>query len=119
MLRILFHALAVLHLGPGIAFVLLALGCDGVEPALGGLCAGSAMRFFAAATLVGWVVLGGCQRCGGVAIEGDHRRGRHLENVPRYARCTITQPVCKGISDALFAARKANAGACIDYRQMH
>jgi hypothetical protein len=59
MLRILFHALAVLHLGPGIAFGLLAFGCDGVEPALGGLCGGSPMRFSVVATLVGWVVLGG------------------------------------------------------------
>ena len=59
MLRTLFHALAVLHLGPGIAFVMLAFGCNGLEPALGGLCAGSPMRFFVVATLVGWVVLGG------------------------------------------------------------
>lgn len=74
MLRILFHALAVLHLGPGIAFVLLALGCDGLEPALGGLCGGSPMRFFAVATLVGWVVLGGLS---GVWLRrGSHRQER-------------------------------------------
>lgn len=59
MLRILFHALAVLHLGPGIAFALLAFGCDGVEPALGGLCAAaSPMKFFIVVTLVSWVLLG-------------------------------------------------------------
>jgi len=60
MLRILFHALAVLHLGPGIAFALLAFGCDGADPALGGLCsAASPMKFFIVVTLVSWVVLGG------------------------------------------------------------
>lgn len=59
MLRILFHALAVLHLGPGIAFALLAFGCDGMEPALGTVCsATSPMKFFGIVTLVSWGVLG-------------------------------------------------------------
>ncbi|MCK6427074.1 MAG: hypothetical protein L6Q75_18600 [Burkholderiaceae bacterium] len=59
MLRILLHALTVLHLGPGIAFALLAFGCDGVEPALGGLCsAASPMKFFIVVTLLSWGVLG-------------------------------------------------------------
>jgi predicted cobalt transporter CbtA len=59
MLRILFHALAVLHLGPGIAFALLAFGCDDGAPALGAACsATSPMTFFIVTTLVGWVVLG-------------------------------------------------------------
>jgi len=58
MLRVLFHALAVLHLGPGIAFALLAFGCEGAEPALGGLCGASPLRFFLVATAAGWVVLG-------------------------------------------------------------
>jgi uncharacterized protein (TIGR03382 family) len=59
MLRILFHALAVLHLGPGIAFALLAFGCDGMEPALGTVCsATSPMKFFGIVTLVSWVLLG-------------------------------------------------------------
>ena len=59
MLRILFHALAVLHLGPGIAFALLAFGCEGLEPALGLVCsATSPMRFFGIVTLVSWVLLG-------------------------------------------------------------
>ena len=59
MLRILFHALAVLHLGPGIAFALLAFGCDGLDPALGSAwSATSPMRFFGVVTLVGWGVLG-------------------------------------------------------------
>ena len=59
MLRILFHAPAVLHLGPGIAFALLAFGCDGLEPALGSVCsATSPMKFFGIVTLVSWVLLG-------------------------------------------------------------
>lgn len=57
-IRLLFHALAVLHLGPGIAFALSAFGCEGSSPALGGLCAASPMKFFSVATLVAWVVLG-------------------------------------------------------------
>lgn len=59
MLRILFHALAVLHLGPGIAFALLAFGCDDGAPVLGAACsATSPMRFFILVTLVSWVLLG-------------------------------------------------------------
>lgn len=69
MLRLLFHALAVLHLGPGIAFALLAFGCDGPDPALGGLCGASPLRFFLAATAIAWVVLG-------LASFGLLRRGR-------------------------------------------
>lgn len=60
MLRILFHALAVLHLGPGIAFALLAFGCDDGAPALGAACsAASPMTFFIVVTLLSWAVLGG------------------------------------------------------------
>ena len=59
MLRSLFHALAVLHLGPGIAFALLAFGCDGSDPALGALCAAaSPMKLFVGVTLLSWVILG-------------------------------------------------------------
>ena len=58
MLRIAVHALAVLHLGPGIAFALLAFGCDGPESLLGSLCSPSPMRFFVVVTLCSWVVLG-------------------------------------------------------------
>lgn len=57
-IRLLFHALAVLHLGPGIAFALSAFGCEGSSPALGNLCASSPMKFFSVATLLAWVVLG-------------------------------------------------------------
>jgi hypothetical protein len=58
MLRTLFHGIAVLHLGPAIAFALLAFGCDGVDPALGRWCAAGSMKFFAVATLASWVGLG-------------------------------------------------------------
>ena len=58
MLRIVVHALAVLHLGPGIAFALLAFGCDASEPLLGSMCTGSPLRFFIVLTLVSWAVLG-------------------------------------------------------------
>ncbi len=58
MLRILIHALAVLHLGPGIAFALLAFGCDSSQPLLGEVCRASPMKFFFVATLIGWLVLG-------------------------------------------------------------
>ena len=58
MLRIVVHALAVLHLGPGIAFALLAFGCDASEPLLGSMCTANSLRFFVVVTLVCWVVLG-------------------------------------------------------------
>lgn len=58
MLRILVHALAVLHLGPGIAFAVLAFGCDGVEPLLGRVCAVGTMKLFVGVTLASWLVLG-------------------------------------------------------------
>lgn len=59
MLRILVHALAVLHLGPGIAFALLAFGCEGAPPPLGDACTAGPMRFFMVATVLSWLVLGG------------------------------------------------------------
>lgn len=76
MLRILFHALAVLHLGPGIAFVLLAFGCDGLEPALGSVCsASSPMQFFLAVTLLSWVVLGAISA--GLLRQGRRKAAGH------------------------------------------
>lgn len=58
MFRTLLHAVTILHLGPAIAFALLAFGCDGIDPALGRACQGSALKFFVEATLASWVVLG-------------------------------------------------------------
>lgn len=58
MLRLLLAALAILHLGPGIAFALLAFGCDGAAPALGAVCGQGGFASFAWITVVAWGVLG-------------------------------------------------------------
>lgn len=58
MIRTLLYALAVLHLGPGIAFAVLAFGCDSGLPLLDALCGKSEMRSFLVLTGVLWVVLG-------------------------------------------------------------
>ena len=48
MFRRLVVGLALLHLGPGAAFALLAFGCDGTAPALGGgVCGRSELAAFA------------------------------------------------------------------------
>lgn len=58
MLRTLLAALAILHLGPGIAFALIAFGCDGAAPALGSVCGQGGFASFAWITVAAWVVLG-------------------------------------------------------------
>jgi hypothetical protein len=58
MLRTLLLGLTLLHLGPGIAFVLLAFGCEGEPPAIGDVCTMGAWRSFATLTVGGWVVAG-------------------------------------------------------------
>ena len=58
MYRTLLHVVTILHLGPAIAFALLAFGCDGIDPSLGLACQGGSMKFFVEATLASWVVLG-------------------------------------------------------------
>ena len=58
MIRTLLYALAVLHLGPGIAFAVLAFGCDSGLPLLEALCGKSEMWSFAVLTGGLWVVLG-------------------------------------------------------------
>lgn len=55
MLKILFHGLAILHLGPGIAFALLAFGCEPGQAWLGRHCAIDGLRAFAELTLAGWL----------------------------------------------------------------
>ena len=57
MLRALIYGLTILHLGPGIAFALLAFGCDQPSPLLGTLCERGPLESFAALTLTAWVVL--------------------------------------------------------------
>ena len=58
MLRLLPYILALLHLGPGFAFMLLAFGCDPVTPALGSLCNGNQMTTFLQLTGAAWLVMG-------------------------------------------------------------
>jgi hypothetical protein len=59
MFRKLLLALALLHLGPGLAFALLAFGCDGTPPALtGGVCDGGGLGGFLWLTLLAWLLLG-------------------------------------------------------------
>lgn len=57
-LRVLLYGLAILHLGPGLAFAVLAFGCDPVRPLLGVWCERSALGLFAGVTLAAWGVLG-------------------------------------------------------------
>jgi hypothetical protein len=65
MLRALIYGLTLLHLGPGLAFALLAFGCDGQPPAIGPVCSMGVFEGFAWLTLGAWVVLG----AGALAIE--------------------------------------------------
>jgi hypothetical protein len=58
MLKSLLVGLTLLHLGPGIAFALLAFGCEGSEPWLRGVCAPRPLASFAGLTVVSWLVLG-------------------------------------------------------------
>jgi hypothetical protein len=58
MLRTILTGIALLHLGPGIAFLLLAFGCDGAEPALGQACRGGIFETFGLFTLASWLVIG-------------------------------------------------------------
>jgi hypothetical protein len=58
-MRALLLFLALLHLGPGAAFALLAFGCDALQPALGsGLCEMHMLRAFAWMTLGAWLLMG-------------------------------------------------------------
>ena len=58
MLRALLYGLAILHLGPGIAFAVLAFGCDPSRPMLGVVCQGNTLAVFLGLTLALWLVLG-------------------------------------------------------------
>ncbi|WP_374659033.1 hypothetical protein [Inhella sp.] len=57
MLRTLITALTLLHLGPGLAFALLAFGCGDGAAWLGSLCSGPELRSFAWLTLGAWAIL--------------------------------------------------------------
>ena len=56
MVRILVYALAILHLGPGLAFAVLAFGC-GTPPWLGNLCGKSEIQSFLTITVVLWLLM--------------------------------------------------------------
>jgi hypothetical protein len=56
-IRILIYALTLLHLGPGIAFALLAFGCEGSRGVLGDLCFKDAFATFALLTGGAWAIL--------------------------------------------------------------
>lgn len=58
MVRALVYGLTLLHLGPGLAFALLAFGCEGPAPVIGAVCSMNVLEGFAALTLGSWVVLG-------------------------------------------------------------
>lgn len=57
MLRGLIYGLAILHLGPGFAFVVVAFGCDTVNPLLGEICQQSSFAVFIKRTLAAWAVM--------------------------------------------------------------
>jgi hypothetical protein len=70
MLRALLYGLAILHLGPGLAFAVLSFGCDPTQPLLGALCRKDSIGAFIGLTLVLWLVLG----AGAVASVAMRRR---------------------------------------------
>jgi len=57
MLRLLTQGLVILHLGPGIAFMVYAFGCDTFDPALGDFCTAHPIANFAGLTLALWLAL--------------------------------------------------------------
>jgi hypothetical protein len=60
MMRMLLPGLALLHLGPGFAFALLAFGCDAAAPVLAAkVCGMSVFASFAGLTAGAWLILGG------------------------------------------------------------
>lgn len=56
-MRTLIAAITILHLGPGLAFVLLAFGCDADAPLLGGFCGKDFITSFGAITALAWLAL--------------------------------------------------------------
>ena len=56
MLRVVIYALGILHLGPGMAFAVLAFGC-GELPLLGAICEKSELQAFAILTVGLWLAM--------------------------------------------------------------
>jgi hypothetical protein len=57
LLRALIYGLAILHLGPGFAFAVVAFGCDSLDPALGAVCQQDTFALFIQLTLAAWAVM--------------------------------------------------------------
>jgi hypothetical protein len=56
MLRALIYGLAILHLGPGAAFAVLAFGCDPSSQWLGSACQQDTLKLFLGLTLGFWLI---------------------------------------------------------------
>ena len=54
---LLLTAIAIFHLGPGVAFVVVAFGCGNIDPTLGALCTVGDFKLFASTTILTWVIL--------------------------------------------------------------
>jgi hypothetical protein len=74
MFRLIVHALTILHLGPGLAFAVMAFGCDGITPALGSACEGSSLGLFLI-IMVGTWLMAGVVSWGGGCGGSDQERG--------------------------------------------
>lgn len=57
MLRALIYGLAILHLGPGFAFVVVAFGCDGMNPMFDLICQQDTFAAFIKLTLMAWGIM--------------------------------------------------------------
>jgi hypothetical protein len=57
MLRALIYGLAILHLGPGFAFAVVAFGCDSLDPMLGAMCQQDTFALFIQLTLAAWAAM--------------------------------------------------------------
>ncbi len=57
MLRALIIGLTILHLGPGVAFIAVAFGCDATRPLLGAVCQTSPFATFLGITLAAWAIM--------------------------------------------------------------
>jgi hypothetical protein len=57
MLRALIYGLAILHLGPGFAFAVVAFGCDGDSQLLSSICQQDAFAVFLKLTVIAWAVM--------------------------------------------------------------
>ncbi|HSI45913.1 MAG TPA: hypothetical protein VK950_07020 [Methylophilus sp.] len=57
MLHALIYGLAILHLGPGFAFAVVAFGCDTLDPMLGPMCQQDTFALFIRLTLAAWAVM--------------------------------------------------------------